>query len=251
MKLMLGVVVALTWLSGSAWSADEKALAVVEKAIKAMGGQERFEKAQTTFLKSTRDIAVANGVRRTTSTLLTAQGLENFRFVVERDVDGVRRKTTGIINGDQGWIQTERGTTEMKPDNVKDSKRSVLGGLLPTRPDLLKANVFDLEWAGEQLVGDRPTVAIKVRGLGIDGMKIYFDRDRGLPIKSEDRFTDRRGDVSGQRVFSDYQEFGGIQMATKIDYKSDAAGDTIAFVEHIKEFKILDKVPADTFTEPK
>jgi hypothetical protein len=251
MKQMLGVVLVLTWLSGSAWSADEKAIAVVEKAIKAMGGQERFDKAQTIYFRSIRDFVAANGVRRTLSNQRTAQGIENSRFVSEMDANGIHVKSIAIISGDQGWAQIGRETVKLKPDAVRDAKRLELEGLLPTRPDLLKSKVFDLEWAGEQMVGDRPSVAIKVGGLGIVGTNIYFDRERGLPIKSEARFSSPRGDSTMQLVFSDYRKFDGIQVATKIECKTDVTGAAVTWVEHIKEFKILDKVPPDTFTEPK
>jgi hypothetical protein len=251
MKRVLGVILVLPWLSSSAWSADEKALAVVEKAIKAMGGQERFDKAQTTYLKYNREFGVANGDPATTSLRCTAQGLENFRFALEMNAGGKHQTTTWIINGDQGWTQTGRGTIVMKPIELRVVKQSALEELLPTRPDLLKAKVFDLEWAGEPIVGDRPTAAIKVSGLGIVGMKVYFDRERGLPIKSEYIASYVNGDPMMQRIFSDYREFDGIQVATKIEWKREIAGDSDSWVDDVKEFKILDKVPPDTFTEPK
>ena len=139
----------------------------------------------------------------------------------------------------------------MKPDDVARLKQTVLGrASFPAARTCSSRRLFDLEWAGEQMVGDRPTVAIKVSGQGIVGMKIYFDSERGLPIKSEATSRPRAaGDSIWQRVFSDYREFDGIQVATKIECKTDIAW--LRRVEHIKEFKILDKVPADTFAEPK
>jgi hypothetical protein len=101
------------------------------------------------------------------------------------------------------------------------------------------------------MVGDRPTVVVKVSGLGVVGTKIYFDGERGLPIKSEARISSPGGDTTCQRVFSDYREFDGIQVATKIEFNSEFSGRSVATVEHVKEFKVLDKVLPDTFTEPK
>jgi len=49
-------------------------------------------------------------------------------------------------------------------------------------------------------------------------------------------------------TFSDYKDFGGIKKATKVSIKRDGEG----FLEgEVTEFKVLDKVPADTFAEPK
>jgi hypothetical protein len=254
MKRVLGVFLVLPWLSSSAWSADEKAMAVVDKAIKAMGGQERFDKAQNTSWRHITDPVAVGGVRRTSSMQWTVQGLENFRIVTETDADDNHLKTTSviIINGDQGWTLTSGGaTTVLRPDRVRSAKRTMLEAFLPTRPDLLKAKVFDLEWAGEHRVGDRPTVAVKVSGLGDVDATIYFDRAGGLTVKSEARFSSPRGNYTLERVFSDYQEFDGIQVATRIEHKVDTAKAADPSVGHIKEFKILDRVPPDTFTEPK
>ena len=57
------------------------------------------------------------------------------------------------------------------------------------------------------------------------------------------------GDEYTQDVhYSDYKDFDGIKKATKVSIKRD--GDD--FVEQeITDFKVLDKVPADTFAEPK
>ena len=58
-----------------------------------------------------------------------------------------------------------------------------------------------------------------------------------------------RGDEYTQETtYSDYKDFGGIKKATKIAIKRDGE----EFVEQeITEFKVLDKVPAGTFDEPK
>jgi hypothetical protein len=47
---------------------------------------------------------------------------------------------------------------------------------------------------------------------------------------------------------SNYKEFDGIKKATKIESKRDGE----KFIEQeITDYKVLDKAPADAFTEPK
>ncbi len=49
-------------------------------------------------------------------------------------------------------------------------------------------------------------------------------------------------------TFSDYKDFGGIKKATKVSTKRDGED----FLEgEVTDFKVLDKVPAETFAEPK
>ena len=51
-----------------------------------------------------------------------------------------------------------------------------------------------------------------------------------------------------ETTFGDYKDFGGIKKATKIEVKRD--GEPFQKME-VTEFKVLDKVDPETFTEPK
>jgi hypothetical protein len=49
-------------------------------------------------------------------------------------------------------------------------------------------------------------------------------------------------------TYSDHKDFDGIKRPTKVSMKRD--GDPF-LEEEVVEFKLLDKVPAETFAEPK
>ena len=51
-----------------------------------------------------------------------------------------------------------------------------------------------------------------------------------------------------ETTFGDYKDYGGIKKATKIEVKRD--GEKFQDMD-LTEFKVLDKVDADAFTEPK
>ena len=51
-----------------------------------------------------------------------------------------------------------------------------------------------------------------------------------------------------QATFADYKEFGGIKKATRIEVKRDGE---FSQVTEVTEFKVLDKVAPETFSEPK
>ncbi len=78
---------------------------------------------------------------------------------------------------------------------------------------------------------------------------LYFDKESGLPVRLVAKVTGWMGEEYTQETtLSDYKDFGGIQKATRLKIKRDGED----FVDsQITEFKVLDKVPADSFTEPK
>jgi hypothetical protein len=51
-----------------------------------------------------------------------------------------------------------------------------------------------------------------------------------------------------ETTFADYKEFDGIKKATKIEVKRD--GEKFQTME-LTEFKVVDKVDPESFTEPK
>ena len=94
-----------------------------------------------------------------------------------------------------------------------------------------------------------PAVALKVTGPDGKDFTLYFDKESGLPVRLVAKVVGFNGEEFVQdSTFSDYKDFGGIKKSAKVSVKRD--GET--FVEsEITDFKIIDKVPAETFAEPK
>ena len=113
----------------------------------------------------------------------------------------------------------------------------------------LRGKQFKIETAGEEKVGDKPAVVLKVTGPDGKEFKLSFDKESGLPVKEVARvlgFQDQEFDM--ETTFSDYKDFGGIKKATKMEVKHD--GEKFQSME-VTEFKVLDKVDAEAFAEPK
>ena len=92
-------------------------------------------------------------------------------------------------------------------------------------------------------------MSLKVTGPDGKDFTLYFDKDSGLPVRLVAKVTGWRGEEYVQdSTFSDYKDFGGFKKAAKTSIKRD--GEDFLEAE-IADFKVLDKVPADTFAEPK
>ena len=112
----------------------------------------------------------------------------------------------------------------------------------------LKGKDFKVESAPETKVGDKPAAGIKVTGPDGKDFTLYFDKESGLPVRTVAKVLGFMGEEFTQETnFTDYKEMAGIKKATKIEAKRD--GDAFLSQE-ILEFKVVDKVPADTFAEP-
>jgi hypothetical protein len=251
MARLIGAVLILALVAGM--SAPVRAAeapdanAILDKAIKALGGEEKLGKAKAVSWK-TRGTVTFGGNDNAVTTQTSVQGLDHARREFEGDFGGNSFKGVTVLAGDKGWREFGGDRMELDKAGVANEKQTVYLTLIAITILPLKSKEFKVEAIGEEKVGDKPAVGIK--GTGPDGKEfsLYFDKESGLPVKMVAKVVGFMGDEFTQETtFSDYQEMAGIQKATKILFKRDGE----KFMEQqITEFKVLDEVDPKTFAEP-
>jgi hypothetical protein len=225
---------------------DKDCQAVLDKAIKALGGAEKLKKAEITTIKA--KLAIKFGDNENEMTVhSTHQGLDHYRGEIEGKFGENEFKGVAVVNGDKGWRNFGE-KMDMDEDAVSNEKRRLYIDAAATRILPLKQTGFKVEMAGEEKVGDKPAVAIKVTGPDKKDFKLYFDKESGLPVKMVAKMIGFQGEEFEQETaYKDYKDFDGIKVATKHESKRD--GEPFIKSE-VTEFKVLDKVDAKTFAEP-
>ncbi len=212
---------------------------VLDKAIKALGGEETLGKAQTFTWKAKGKVTI-EGNSNAISSEATVQGLDHFHSLFEGEFNGNKFEGVTVLNGDKGWRKFGGQNMEMEPDAVKNEKRIVYLMVVPVTIVPLKSKDFKVETAADEVVKGKPAAALKVTGPDGKDFTLYFDKESGLPVRMVAKVTGWMGDEFVQDVsYGDYKDFGGIKKATKVSVKRDGED----FVEQdITEFKVLDKV---------
>ena len=86
---------------------------------------------------------------------------------------------------------------------------------------------------------------------GPDGkdFTLYFDKESGLPVKEVAKVLGFQGEeYTPETTFADYK---GLRRDQESDQgRGEARRRAVSDLE-VTEFKVLDKVDAETFTEPK
>ena len=250
MKRFLGALVVTALLSGqgSTARADEKdATPILDKAIAALGGEEKLAKAATATWKGKGTITF-NEAENSIKTQTTVQGIDRHRAEFEGEFNGNEVKGVTVLNGDKGWRKFGEEPMEMDDERLANEKRNVSLEVLPVTLVALKGSGYKLEAADEQSVDGKPAVGIKVTGPDQKDFTLYFDKDSGLPVKMVAKVVGFQGNEHTQETtFKDYKDFDGIKKATKVESKRD--GEDFR-KEEVSEFKVLDKVEDKTFSEP-
>jgi hypothetical protein len=252
MKWLLGAVLATMIVLGlgeRARAADDKDVkAVLDKAIRAIGGEENLSKVKAAHWKAKGKITF-NGDDNEFTSSTTIQGLDHFQSTFEGEFGGNKVKGVTVLAKDKGWRKFGDNLREMEDEALANEKRTVYLQVVPMTLVPLKDKAFRMEAAGDKQVGGKPAVGLKVTGPDRKDFTLFFDKESGLPVLLVAKVVGFNGDEFTQETsFSDYKELGGINKATKIVSKRDGE----KFVEsQITEFKTLEKVDPKTFEEPK
>jgi hypothetical protein len=240
----VGLVLALT---GPVRADDQgETRALVDKAIKALGGKDKLArfKAATWKAKGT----LYGNEEVSFEAEWTVQGPEKHRIEADAEANGQKFKVFIVLNGDMGWFKLADNSEDLNKDRLTEEKeRAYLDWLTTFLP--LQDKGLKLSPLGEMKIDDRPAVGLTVSSKDHREVNLYFDKEKGLLLKSETRVKDvDRGVEVGQEIlYSDFKEIDGVPRPTKVSYKRDGQ----RYIEmEISEFKLLEKADDSLFSMP-
>ena len=250
MRRFLGAALAATFVMawGTARADEQEAKAVIDKAIKAIGGEEKLSKVKGFSSKAGGTVSVeGNEISFTGET--TSQGIERYRSEFEGEFNGNSFKSVTVVNGEQGWRKFGEESMALDADTLANEKRIAYLHAVPVLILPLKGKGFKVDSAPGEKVNDKPAAAVKATGPDGKEFTLYFDKESGLPVKLSGRVTDWRGqEYTQETTFEEYKDFDGIKKATKSHSKRDGE----RFVEGtITEFKVIESPSPELFAEPK
>ena len=239
------VVFALSMILGSAAVGDDRAEArkVIDKAIQAVGGQSNLAKYPAATWKG-HVTDFSQGVPLKYTAEFAYQAPAQYRMAAE--LQGVFAL---VISGNQGWLASGGITRPMGREELTEHHEELYAFGL-ARLLLFKNPALRLSLTGDDKVGERPVVGVKVTCQGRRDVVLYFDKETGLLAKLGRRvkaFEQGGKDVLHETYFADYKEVNGVKLACKITEKR--GGQSYRETE-IDDTKLLEKVDNGVFAKP-
>lgn len=247
--ILFGTLATALLLTLTATARAQTAQAVLDKAIKAAGGEEKLSKLPAITWKTKGTISFG-GNESDFNTQVTTQDLDHYRSELTGDFGGNDFRAVTVIAGDKAWRKINDMQLPVDEARLAVEKRNAYLLIGPALLVPLKSAKFKAEVAGDENVAGKPATALKFKGPEGKEFKLWFDKESGLPVKLLAEVLGQGPmpmEYTQETTYSAYKDFDGVKKATKVVVTRN--GEEFQKYE-VVEFKVLNPVPRDTFTEP-
>jgi hypothetical protein len=202
-------VLALATLAGSVRAAADDPKAVIDRAIKAMGGEAVLARARAYELKM--EGAIYSGTEKYPFQAVALTQLpDQFKHVMEYERQGRKVAQVQVYNGNAIFIRVDNSIRDVNPALRSALFKGRYADHL-AQLTMLKNKDFQLASLGESKVGGKPVLGVKVTAAEKPEVQLFFDKETGFLVKTEHRQVDPRNGTDNnteivQEVFySDYK----------------------------------------------
>jgi hypothetical protein len=228
---------------------DKDAKAIIEKSIKAHGGEKALARLGTSQAKAKGTVKIAD--QALPFAMESWQHLPNqSRVEIEIDVANMKIKAIEVYDNGKGWNSEDGMTKEADKEQLEDMKFSLYVARLTTLSPLLKDKSLELSLLPEEKVNGKAALGIKVASKDQKDVKIYFDKESYLIVKVSRQALDpvNKGKVTQDDFYSDYKDFDGLKQAMQLVIQMDGKEFINA---QFSELTFPKSLPDGTFNKPK
>jgi hypothetical protein len=247
---VLGLAVALV-VAGSA-TADEKAEAIVKKAIEAHGGADALNKYKAGKCKLKGEFTVMDQDIEFTGSV-SYMLPDRYRLEFSANIAGMKLTIHHVMKGDSLKMSGTFGDMEIPMDSDAEKAELKMAAIVQEAEQLtplLDAKKFTIKAGDEDTVNKKKASCVIVTPKALDReLKIYFDKETSLIVKTVHRGlgTDKDGDpaeVLEETYHSEYKKVSGVQTATRQTITHD--GKKFMTID-VSEIEFLEKIDDKEF----
>jgi hypothetical protein len=199
-------------------AADDDPKAIVDRAIKAMGGEAVLNRARAYELKT--EGAIYSGTEKYPFQAVSlTQFPEQFKHVMEYERQGRKVSQVQLFNGNAIFIRVDNSIRDVPPALRSTLLKGRYADQL-TQLTALKNKEYQLASMGESKVEGKTVVGVKVTAAEKPEVQMFFDKDTGLLVKTEHRQLDPRNADNNAEIIQEvyYRDYGSVD-ATATDEK--------------------------------
>lgn len=220
---------------------------IIRRAIQAQGGRQSLEKTLNHRCRGKGTIA-AGSLKGSVTIDYWYQFPDRTKIVGEIKVGNLIINDVRILNGKEGWNQKNGDTKAFTNGELAAARAGAYHTYIRHLIPLLEESKFTLTLLDEVTVNGRLASGIKVLSTGYKEIRLYFDKETSLLVKSEYLgHTGELKEVLTEEYFTDYKEINRVKLPFKKTIYLD--GKQYLDVE-IAEWQFYDKIDGNEFVKP-
>jgi hypothetical protein len=227
-----------------AWAEDKEAWAIVERAIKAQGGEAKLARTRTC---SRREAGTLFGPGKDIDLKFTAEVVRNLPGQVRSTIDfGKALRTVVVLDSDTGWVRSGGPAAKMVKEYRQELREQAYIAWLATLVPL-KDPAFALKVLPDTKLNSEPAAALQVSRNGHADATLYFLKSTGLLAKIAQRTGKGGASEDKEYLFSAYKEFDGVNLPTleQVNVNGKKKAETT-----VTAYKFLPRPDPSAFTRP-
>jgi hypothetical protein len=246
MRRSMLIGLALVCMLGGRAGADDSAKAVIEKAVKAHGGQENLNRYRAVEMKCQGTI-FDQGMEIGFTGRIAGQLPDKFREELNLEFNGRNIAAIRVFDGKRGWDSNNGQTEELTGAKLNGLKDEAYENYIEVFLPLLSDKRFKVALIGDDKVEDKPAVGVKVSAKGHKDVKLYFDKESGMLVKSVHTMDRDMREQTTEAFFYDYKPVHGAMVAMKQITNRDGK----KFIElKVNDCNVREKLDDSTFAKP-
>jgi hypothetical protein len=247
MHCRLSAVYLLAALAGAAPLQAQEPRALIEKAIKAHGGKERLSRLEADRIKVKGLLYIKDkAVPFTGETLI--QLPTRLKNTFQLNLENRTVKLVQIVNAGNAWVTVDGQPHKIEPTALAEMRESLALSRAMRLVPLLTDRSYELAALGESMVGERKALGVRVAVKGRKDLRLFFDKESGLLVKSEHTLDDGNGkDLVQEEFYSDFRDLSGFKRPIKM--VALRKGAKVMEAEFL-EVKYYDRFEDEEFKKP-
>jgi hypothetical protein len=218
--------------------AEEAPRAVIERAVKALGGEEVLKRRVGVRMKLKGKFFLPDGPAQAfplEGETLTQPGPRS-RLTFHIDVVGNKVDAVIVLDGANSWQSAYGRVQDLGPEERKSMSIFTYADRVTSLLPLLKDKGFTLTALGEENVEGRPAVGLKVSSKDRPDIHLYFDKESGLLVKYayRSRSLGTQKEQLHETILSDYRRLDHTAADEKALREAKVGTDGPTLLEYLR-----------------
>jgi hypothetical protein len=200
----------------------EAARAILDRGLMALGGEERLKQQAYVGYKTRGAVYIGSAPLPFSGSI----DMDPTHYRYRLAVSGLGLNITLVLDDKIGWLKNNGSLIELPGEGVEEFRERMHAEAVTQIYPVLADNRYQLFLIKDARAGDKSLDGVLVRRDSHRDVRLLFDRESHLPVKTITEIWETGKDVTQETLLSDYVDVNGVQRPRKTIVRWNGADRT-------------------------